>query len=72
MKKKKLMIYLNQNLDAGIKFTEKLTNEENCYGIKASASQSMIIDVFKIKYKWCWDDSYGDSSNEIKKRGYNE
>jgi len=52
----------------GIKFTEKLTNEENCYGIKASASQSMIIDVFKIKYRWCWDDSYGDSSNEIKKR----
>jgi len=44
-----------------IKLDKKFTDNFDCYGIKAYASQSMMIDAFKIRYKWCWDQSYGDN-----------
>ena len=40
----------------GIKFTEKLSSNSECYGIKAFASQSMLVDAFKVKYKLCWNE----------------
>jgi len=53
-----------------LRLTKELLSESGCFGIKSSAPQSSIMDVFKIKYKLCWDKSYGDSSNE-KIRGKN-
>ena len=41
----------------GIKFTEKLVSNSECYGIKAYAPKSTIIDVFKIKYKLCLEEN---------------
>ena len=52
----------------GIKLGSQFVSDGGCYGIKAYASQNSIIDVVKVQYKLCWDKSYGDSSNEIKKR----
>jgi hypothetical protein len=40
----------------GIKFTEKFASNSECYGVKAYAPQSTIIDVFKIKYNLCWEE----------------
>ena len=51
----------------GIKLNNKFTSDIECYGIKAHASQSAIIDVFKVNYKWCWDSSYGDTTQNSKK-----
>lgn len=34
---------------------DKLVDGAECYGIKVYASRSMMIDVFKIRYKLCWE-----------------
>ncbi len=49
--------YCGKEKDATSECRIRLNDEftEECYGIKAFASQRTIIDVFKIKYKWCWD-----------------
>lgn len=52
----------------GIKLNEKFTSEVECYGIKVYASQDTMIDVFNIRYKWCWGQSYGDNYEIIKKK----
>ncbi len=39
----------------GIKLSEKFNEQTSCYGIKAHASQYLIVDVIQIKYSWCWE-----------------
>jgi len=60
-----------QDSKCEIENSENYYEESTCYGIKTYASQYSIVDVVEIKYTWCWDKSYGDSSNE-KIRGKNE
>lgn len=45
------MIKLNPRCE----LTNKLNGSSGCFGIKVYASRSLITDVFKIKYSWCWD-----------------
>ncbi|MFH1917605.1 MAG: hypothetical protein ABIJ14_00650 [Nanoarchaeota archaeon] len=47
--------------------SENYYKESTCYGIKTFASQYSIVDVVEIKYTWCWDDSYGDNYEDVKK-----
>lgn len=46
------MIKLNPKCE----LTNKLNSSSGCFGIKAYASPSTIIDVFKIKYSLCWEE----------------
>ncbi len=45
---------LEENSICGIQLSDKFNEKTNCYGIKAYASQYLIVDAVKIKYSWCW------------------
>lgn len=41
--------------ECNLKLTAEFSKDYECFGIKAFAPQFSIIDVFKIKYKLCWE-----------------
>ena len=47
----------NPNARCAFDIAKKYDDNVNCYGIKAHASQYFLVDVFKVKYTWCWDNS---------------
>ena len=48
-----------------VNLNENIVGKAGCYGIKARAPQYTIIDVFRVRYRWCWENS--DAVNEEKR-----
>ena len=54
---------INPKPKCRIKLNSNFTSNTRCYGIKAHASANTMTDVFKIKYRLCWDNPYSNNSD---------
>ena len=34
------------------------------HGIKVHGSKNILVDVFGVKYTWCWDSTYNSENSE--------
>ena len=52
----------NSNAKCAIEIATAYADNVGCYGIKVHGSKNILVDVFGVKYTWCWDSTYNSEN----------